>query len=468
MLMAKNRPKPDIYSTRSWVPFTGGLEANCAWMRESMVMLSCGLTIPVNLIPESLVKEHPMAGLLYPAYQKYYSALRSLQAFNLESSFFDNIASLDGFFSEYRSVTLVLQTSLAHTQYEEIYERFPKESWDPFFNQQRVKVVHKHPIEFTKTIKIDLYYPDGSTGLLEKAFSVDDDRPLSELMHEMRQTLEQFGSTEVFFSARFSFTEKSGGQDIWGKLIGGLFTMKRFMDYMYSEIGEKCPICEELRKRIDLIDPMHLPEDFVSVIDYAYYPKTGEFERANRIAALPGFENGGSARMPIERFGSMLQFGAQLSLFEKFVMVHLPIASGELMPVIMTVYDDGTFTLDVFSSSIKTTIYRKIGEKAREISGGGIREVFLMIVYVFIDADADGFSELTAPERARMASGECLSFFRLGADLQNIELDFDLQHIHKPDYISSKLNASIENEMSIGNRNMTPIINAFKDACLEG
>ena len=408
-----------------------------------------------------------MTSLLYPAYQKYYSALRSLQAFSAESSFFDNIASLDGFFSEYRSVTLVLQASLAHTQYKEVYERFPKESWDPFFNEQRVKSVHRHPIEFSKTIKIDLYYPDGSADLVEKKFSVDDDKLLSEQMNEMRRTFEQFGSTEVFFSARFSFTEKDSGQDIWDKLVDGLFMMKRFMDYVYSEIGEKCPICEELRKKIDLIDPTHLPEDFVSVIDYVYYPKTGEFERADRSAVVLGLENGRIERMPIKQFGSMLIFGPQLSLFEKFVMVHLPIASGKLMPAIMTVYDDDTFSFDVFGSSIKTTFYRKINEKAKEIIGGTVREVFLMIVYVFINVGAADAAEMTAPERARAASGECLSFFRLGADLRNIELNFDLRRVHEPEYILSKLNKGMSNAAMIGNRNMIPIINAFKSLSSE-
>lgn len=50
-----------------------------------------------------------MAGLMYPAYQKYYSAICNLKRFGIEKNFFDNISSLDNFFSEYRSVTMVMQ-----------------------------------------------------------------------------------------------------------------------------------------------------------------------------------------------------------------------------------------------------------------------------------------------------------------------------------------------------------------------
>ena len=41
-----------------------------------------------------------MAGLLYPAYQKFYSALSCLERFEKEQNFFDNISSLDNFFAE--------------------------------------------------------------------------------------------------------------------------------------------------------------------------------------------------------------------------------------------------------------------------------------------------------------------------------------------------------------------------------
>lgn len=64
-----------------------------------------------------------MSGLLYPAYQKFYSALSNLERFNKESNFFDNISAIDSFFTEYRNITFVIQSSLAHTEHIGIYEK---------------------------------------------------------------------------------------------------------------------------------------------------------------------------------------------------------------------------------------------------------------------------------------------------------------------------------------------------------
>lgn len=64
-----------------------------------------------------------MSGLLYPAYQKLYSALNNLERFNKESNFFDNISAIDSFFTEYRNITFVMQTSLKHTEFYTAYEK---------------------------------------------------------------------------------------------------------------------------------------------------------------------------------------------------------------------------------------------------------------------------------------------------------------------------------------------------------
>ena len=50
--------------------------------------------------------------ILIPFLQKVYSALKHLDNFSVSNDFYDNISDFDGFFSEYRSSTLVLQTSL--------------------------------------------------------------------------------------------------------------------------------------------------------------------------------------------------------------------------------------------------------------------------------------------------------------------------------------------------------------------
>ena len=121
-----------------------------------------------------------MAGLLYSAYQKFYSALKNLQRFDKENNFFDNISSLDSFFSEYRSTTLVLQKSLAHTPYISRYKELVEEKFtDSWMNTQRVKTVHTHPVEFSKQLDISVYLPFGKLVCLRRTFTVDNDIPLA-------------------------------------------------------------------------------------------------------------------------------------------------------------------------------------------------------------------------------------------------------------------------------------------------
>ena len=104
----------------------------------------------------------------------------NIRIYPLDKVIFDNVSILDSFFSEYRSITLVLQKSLAHTPYIERYKVLAKEKFsDSWMNDQRVKTVHIHPVEFLKQIEVSVYLPFGKLFCLQRTFTVDDDIPLS-------------------------------------------------------------------------------------------------------------------------------------------------------------------------------------------------------------------------------------------------------------------------------------------------
>jgi len=156
-----------------------------------------------------------MPGLLYPAYQKFYSAISCLERFRKEQDFFENISCLDTFFSEYRSITLVMQKSLAHTPYIDTYTNLVATGClDPWLNKQRVKSVHTHPVEFIKQVDISIYFSDRGIDLLSESFSVEDDVPLSSLNDALKAAFARIDPTEVFFSAKCSFPEKDTGEDV--------------------------------------------------------------------------------------------------------------------------------------------------------------------------------------------------------------------------------------------------------------
>lgn len=99
-----------------------------------------------------------MPGLLFPAYQKLYSALSHLERFDKESNFFDNISAIDNFFNEYRNITFVMQESLRHTEhfgaYEKNRDQFLTDHW---FVKKRNETIKQKPFELIKEVVITLY-----------------------------------------------------------------------------------------------------------------------------------------------------------------------------------------------------------------------------------------------------------------------------------------------------------------------
>lgn len=403
-----------------------------------------------------------MSGLLYPAYQKYYSAICNLRRFSIENNFFDNISSLDNFFSEYRSVTLVMQKSLAHTEYIEAYNRISKGIWDKFFNDQRVKAVHMHSVEFSKTMDVTVYFPNADLPVSSQTFTVENDIPLSSLIDSMRTHLKSINPVEVFFSARFSFVEKDSGADLWEKIVPGLDTMRKFMDEMYCEIGEICPLCEQLRKEISSAEISEAIKDILLVADYAYYPQKDRFERAQRLAMYFKADNVmGHNRNSVDSFLSFPYFRYGDSAFDKFVFMNVIICSVDLMPTIMIVYHDGTYEMDTFHASIKTTIYRKINETAEKILNDNVKEVFMMLTYVVVKYEYD-LMTATSKERLGKGTKEYLTFLKVDYELNEEECVFDGDCIDQEGYIVEQLENGKRNKLDAGVVNMMPIIKAFK------
>ncbi len=127
-----------------------------------------------------------MPGLLFPAYQKLYSALVNLERFDKEADFFDNISCLDNFFSEYRNVTFVLQSQLAHTGYFQIYEKnrdaFLVDHW---FVEKRNETTKEQPFRLVKKILITVYFPSQKFATLEREFTAENYVALETLFPEL-------------------------------------------------------------------------------------------------------------------------------------------------------------------------------------------------------------------------------------------------------------------------------------------
>ncbi|MDD6337315.1 MAG: hypothetical protein PUC15_02895 [Lentisphaeria bacterium] len=402
--------------------------------------------------------------LLFPAFQKYYSALSSLERFKKDNSFFDNMSSLDTFFAEYRNVTFVLKKSLKHTQYFDLYETMCEKhlSCLKWFKDTRNIITKEHPFEIEKKIDVTVYKPWGSFDVSSKTFSVTNDQPLSSLIDQTKKYLIPFSPVEVFFSARFSFYEKNTSINLFERIPAGLKVMYEFLTEIYQRVPEKTSLTEEVKKQINKNMFLSCPLDRILVNDYVYYPKTDSFDEVGRWSFSIGHSFGDKTvpRTPMEYW---LQYYEQFGKtnFDRFVALHIAMRTKEeIVPAFMLVFQDNTYEIDAFNSDNKTTLYRKIHETSLQILNDNVKEVFFE--YSILSTPySPSIISMTAKERQQHAKEEWLVLVKIDDKLDVEEYDFYVPGLTCPGYIKSQLEMGRRKELYYAAANMQPIIKAF-------
>ncbi|MBQ3290518.1 MAG: hypothetical protein IJH50_14040 [Kiritimatiellae bacterium] len=409
-----------------------------------------------------------MSELLYPAYQKLYSALCNLERFDKETNFFDNISSLDGFFSEYRNITFVLQAQVKHM--DDLYAAYLRNRdlylKDHWFVDKRNETTKEHSFKLVKKIQLTLYLPDREVGVFNKEFSVENDKPLDSLLSELKEFFAQINQVEVFFSVRFSFHEKNSDIDLLEKLVSGISSMLQFMEAMERDTMGNGILCDQLKAKITGMKILLAPRDFLLVDDYVYYPCTGTFDKGSRLAVTlsPGCEGN---RLPLASMIQNICYGG--TPFDKFTFMHAflcgmqPEKDKDLMPVIMTVYGDGTYDMNVFHASIKTTMYRKINEIARHISSQDVKEVFYMSLYSYSHFHKELSVPATSKERIAASETDFLVCACINERLEEKEYVFDGREIDKPEYVAQIMKNGMTDSLHASRLNLHPIWQAFSD-----
>jgi len=374
-------------------------------------------------------------GILYPALHKFYSALSSLEKFEKGSNFFDNINHLDNFFSEYRNITFVLQKSLSGSKFTSVYKELRNQylindvcKW---FVDKRNNVVKEQPFDLEKRIVINIYSNQNAICLPELIFTIDNDVKFSSIVDSLRETFQQSGQIEVFFSAEFIFYERGHTEDLYDNFILGITQMKLFLAEMQKALNQNCSLSEELEKRIEKMNFYRVPKDFLFVDDYVFNCKREFFEKASRIALTCGPKN---HRSPIENFDIYNTGGDILSKFE---LMHVVIYQMQksLLPTCMIVYNDDTFELISFGFSIKTTVYRKFNEIAKRIEKDNIINIlFVSEMYIY---DLKDVKNLDSQERIKHAKNEILAFYMIDNQLSIKSQGFETNRIDDMEYIAS-------------------------------
>lgn len=412
------------------------------------------------------LEEFYMQGLLYPAYQKLYSALSSLDRFRKEANFFDNISCLDTFFSEYRNVTFAIQSQLRHTEFYEKYEekrdKYLKDHW---FVEKRNEITKQQPFHFQKRITISVYTPSEEITIAEKRFTVEDDIPLDSLRNEIKQFFDNFLEKEIFFSTVYFFSEDDE-TDLFGRIIAGISDMKSLLDTIYDEIGEECTLCEQLRPKIDRMVFTNVPRDFLFTDDYVYYKDNKNFERAERFAMMFSLDGKKTiSRRPLEEMINAKFLNYDGTPFGRFALMHAILRSlqpdEDIMPAIMVIYDDNTYDMDVFHADIKTTVYRKLNEVAKTIDSGDVKEVCFMSLYAVLPFEKD--IPVYSKERLQSAVSDILVVSSLDCELNEKEYVFDGKLMEDPQYVGYMMKSGLRNRLNVSRTNMLPVWRAFKN-----
>ena len=254
--------------------------------------------------------------ILIPFLQKVYSALKHLDNFSVSNDFYDNISDFDGFFSEYRSSTLVLQTSLGGKN-NPIYQKNLKEfllkdeQLSKWMNDKRVGSVHKQPFNLHKHLQVVAYSTISSEIILEKEYTIEYDESFEKLQKELISEFEKQNPVEVNFSLVYFFTEEDKKVDAFNLSMKAIKAMMAFMVAMYKDLNIQDSTCATLlEKNIELAHSID-GKTFTFIRDYYYLVQKQQFIGGEILESnIPYY------KMPVGRIYE--NFGVKRQLYDDF------------------------------------------------------------------------------------------------------------------------------------------------------
>lgn len=374
--------------------------------------------------------------ILYPSLQKFYSALSSLERFEKGQDFFENISHLDTFFSEYRNITFVMQKSLSKTEYKNIYSKYRdvylKNKTCKWLLDKRNEITKESPFELEKQVKVTIYNSINSVEVLNQIFTIDNDVPYSSLKDSLKSLFRRINQIEVYFSVEFLFFDRKNKVQLYENLIDGIQNMNLFLKSMNEAINSNCPLCEKLQKKIDKLLFVKMPKEFHFIDDYIYYVQKEMFEKAARIylsfvesSDMTTYKD--SIRLSISSLYDVYKTSVdETNLFKLFLVMHLSIFNLQksLMPTIMIVYDDDTYEMTSFHTTVKTTYYRKINEITNRIASDEINSIFFVTEMLNYSSNEVFNKDLI--ERIKNKISESLGFFMINQDLNCKSVFFEI------------------------------------------
>ncbi|OPB87020.1 hypothetical protein [Elizabethkingia ursingii] len=330
---------------------------------------------------------------------------------------------------------------MKHTEFNDLYEelrnKYLLNDVSKWFIEKRNEVLKQQPFDLEKKILITIYSEGSSVTLPEKVFTIENDLEYSILINSLKSFFLQSNPIETMFSAEFSFKECGKDEDLYEQFISGTKNMKAFISELKNSINEECQLSEQLIKKIDNFLFHQIPKNMLLIDDYVYYCEEDKFEKGSRAELS---QQSSPVKSPISFLHKFMPQDATFDSFQSFVLMHVIIyqMQRDMMPAYMCIYEDDTFSLTPFKSTIKTTGYRKFGEIAKQIEIDKIKEIFFvteMLIYEGEIINDPEFASMNSRNREIHATSEDLAFFRLGKDLAHKSYYFECEKIDNKPYV---------------------------------
>lgn len=386
---------------------------------------------------------------LCPVFQKYYNALRSINEMKINNNFFDNIASVDNFFSEYRNITFVLQKQLKTQDEKQLYEelklKYLRNDIMKWFVDTRNEIQKEHSFELKKRIIVDVYYILKEKNILNETLTIDDcDLSTEEIKNRIKDELSKIKTTEpdLFLTIRYVFLNKTEEIDIYEIIKTGLNIMHDFIFELEEKTKNDCKLCEKLKENILEKITEFNTKRMELITDCSYNVNDKELVFYDKGDIIYGTKNDSffldGKRMAIKENILFPKSDNMNEIFESFIIMHTIIYVSQqkhIMPTFLIIYSDMTFSLDSFFAFTKATIYRKVNEIAKKIE----KEDIVAVMFV---GELLGYSSLNSDiynkpyeERIKNATKEMLTFTMINDNLEEKNIIFDTNKIEDMSYV---------------------------------
>lgn len=388
--------------------------------------------------------------IIFPALQKYYSALKSLDDFGCRGNFFDDVSHLDTFFSEFRNITFVVQKELKtnnnKNKYIELRAKYLSGETMKWFVETRNKTTKEKPFPLKKELKIDLYLPQGVFSMRDERLTVDIDTSFSEALDAIKDIfVEKLQLVEIFFSSEIVFSEEGHNIDLYPKIKDGIAQMNDFLCELQKAFPCNCSTCRSIEPMIKKAYQNVMFKEMEFVSDYALEKEltTGEKVEMYFSTGNEQYSNISDIRTTLDNSPYKDSQECVVDLFKRFASYHIVIyqmQNHDIMPVFMLVYADRTFRTIPFVATTKATFYRKVQEVIRMPDFTDIVAVFYCGEYYSYDVEQfEDINQKPYSERKSMAKKELLFFSMILKSGGEMTIYADESRIDDIEYVAERI-----------------------------